>query len=262
MFSNNFKLYLINFFLIKAILSDETLSEDFDIIRKYGSTTTSKKKVFIETTDFDVGDNIYISLEFEGNFILNSELTYIFLKETYENKINYKTKTYQSTSSSSANGKTKKTYNYEIKKDDNEGNYLLLLLNNFPSPITVKNTKEDSSSSNAATIIGIIFALFFFIFFVVLIICLCKRCRRSRLPYGAVGYGSSIGYGISPYGVPPPMMPGQPMQPVMNIQPYGQNYPINSRVINVQNNRGDQITEGSASSNRMDQNPNNINQKA
>ena len=48
--------------LLCLLLIDSIISHDYEVVKKYGKETTYNKYIFIDTSEFDTGDKIYISI--------------------------------------------------------------------------------------------------------------------------------------------------------------------------------------------------------
>ena len=198
--------------IILSIIS--RVSSDTIIIPKYGKKTISSRDdlPFLEVSDFDSGDKIYISITTSYSSSWTS-LYYKFCDSTIGISLSSASSWVDYSSSSSSFGEH--TYNYKIKKDSSNAKYLYLR-SQLDFPITIENTEDDSS----VTIIIIIVVVFVvFVAAIIIIICCCRRCRAKRL--GVVPYPSTVGYGVTPYSVQPAVPVVQSaVQPVGIAQPY------------------------------------------
>ena len=198
--------------IILSIIS--RVSSDVIIIPKYGKKTISSRDdlPFLEVSDFDSGDKIYISITTSYSSSWTS-LHYKFCDSTIGISSSSASSWVDYSSSSSSFGEH--TYNYKIKKDSSNAKYLYLR-SQLDFPITIENTEDDSS----VTIIIIIVVVFVvFVAAIIIIICCCRRCRARRL--GVVPYPGTVGYGVTPYSVQPVVPVVQSaMQPVGIAQPY------------------------------------------
>ena len=197
--------------IIMSIIS--RVSSGVVIIPKYGKKTiySSSEEPFLEVSDFDSGDKIYISITTShSSHSTSTSLYYKFCDSTSSSSASSWV-AYSSSSSSMG----EHTYNYKIKKDSSNAKYLYLH-SLLPLPITIENTEDDSS----VTIIIIIVVVFVvFVAAIIIIICCCRRCRARRL--GVVPYPGTVGYGVTPYSVQPVVPVVQSaMQPVGIAQPY------------------------------------------
>ena len=183
------------------------------IIPKYGKKTiySSSDNVFLDVSDFDSGDKIYISITTYHTHY-NTRLDYIFC-----NSANgpYLTNNFvYDSSSSSTYGED--TYNYKIKKDVSDAKYLYLS-SSLPLPIDIENTEDDATTT---IIIIVVVCFVVLVAAIVIIVCCCRRCRARRLAAMPVPYPSAIGVGVSPYGVQPVPIVQPVVQPVGIAQPY------------------------------------------
>ena len=226
MFQKISLLIFLFFLMNNSVISVLTLN-------KYSSLITSISSSFLLTTSgFSVGEDIYIKIVAKnGGYCING-LDYAFFESKIGNYYAEHSITSHSRSSTTVNGFTEETFYYTIEKTKSRGNYLYMELH-CTGEILIENTKEDESlSSTIGTIVAIVCSIIALIIIIIIIICCCRTCRRNRAAIGGVGYVTPIGYGVSPYSIPPvvgvrpiqPMVAVQPMQPVVNIQPYGQNY--------------------------------------
>ena len=229
--------------IILSIIS--RVSSGIVIIPKYGKKTIdSGDSAFLEVSDFDSGDKIYISITTShSSHSTSTSLYYKFCDSTIgissclSSWVDY-------SSSSSSNGEH--TYNYKIKKDSSNAKYLYLH-SLLPLPITIENTEDDAS----VTIIIIIVVVFVvLVAAIIIIICCCRRCRARRL--GVVPYPGTVGYGVTPYSV-------QPVVPVVQsaVQPVGIAQPYYN--VNPQYNQYNQVAQAPMGSDirevQINQNP-------
>ena len=228
--------------IILSIIS--RVSSGIVIIPKYGKKTIdSGDSAFLEVSDFDSGDKIYISITTShSSHSTSTSLYYKFCDST--SGISSASSWVAYSSSSSSNGEH--TYNYKIKKDSSNAKYLYLH-SLLPLPITIENTEDDSS----VTIIIIIVVVFVvFVAAIIIIICCCRRCRARRLK--AVPYPGTVGYGVTPYSV-------QPVVPVVQsaVQPVGIAQPYYN--VNPQYNQYNQVAQAPMGSDirevQINQNP-------
>ena len=118
--------------------------------------------------------------------------------------------------SSSTSTNAEETYNYKIKKGSSNFNYLYLS-SGLNYPITIENTEDDASTT--VIIIVVVVSVVVIVATIIIIICCCRRCRARR--YATVPYPSTVGYGVSAFGMQPVIPVAQPVvQPVGVAQPY------------------------------------------
>ena len=118
--------------------------------------------------------------------------------------------------SSSTSTNAEETYNYKIKKGSSNFNYLYLS-SGLHYPITIENTEDDASTT--VIIIVVVVSVVVIVATIIIIICCCRRCRARR--YATVPYPSTVGYGVSAFGMQPVIPVAQPVvQPVGVAQPY------------------------------------------
>jgi len=229
--------------IILSIIS--RVSSGIVIIPKYGKKTisSSTEEPFLEVSDFDSGDKIYISITTSYSSYRTS-LYYKFCDSTSGISLSSALSWVDYSSSSSSFGEH--TYNYKIKKDSSNAKYLYLK-SQLDFPITIENTEDDSS----VTIIIIIVVVFVvFVAAIIIIICCCRRCRARRL--GVVPYQGTVGYGVTPYSV-------QPVVPVVQsaVQPVGIAQPYYN--VNPQYNQYNQVAQAPMGSDirevQINQNP-------
>lgn len=211
--------YSFHLFLI-ILLFNEVVS--YEVIPKYGSIETYDKKVFLDTSGFNVGDKIYISITSYSEYNFDTFLRVGFYESIDDKDINSfrgdEEISYSTYSSKSTYTSYEETYNYKIEKNKENGNYLYMEYY-LHTPVKIENTENDSSE--IIIILSVIFSVIFITVIIVIIICCCRRCRRTAAyPVGTSLYPSSLAYGVSPY-VP---QPGIVMQPVVNVQPYDNGY--------------------------------------
>ena len=228
--------------IILSIIS--RVSSGVVIIPKYGKKTiySSSEEPFLEVSDFDSGDKIYISITSSYTGMYSKRLEYKFCDSTSV----IPSTLYWVDHSSSSSSLGEDTYNYKIKKDSSNAKYLYLK-SSLPLPITIENTEDDAS----VTIIIIIVVVFVvFVAAIIIIICCCRRCRAKRL--GVVPYPSTVGYGVTPYSV-------QPVVPVVQsaVQPVGIAQPYYN--VNPQYNQYNQVAQAPMGSDirevQINQNP-------
>ncbi len=227
--------------IILSIIS--RVSSGIVIIPKYGKKTIySGDSAFLEVSDFDSGDKIYISITTSYSSYSTS-LYYKFCDSTGISSSSASSWVDYSSSSSSYG---EHTYNYKIKKDSSNAKYLYLD-SSLPLPITIENTEDDA----LVTIIIIIVVVFVVIVAaIIIIICCCRRCRARRLK--AVPYPGTVGYGVTPYSV-------QPVVPVVQsaVQPVGIAQPYYN--VNPQYNQYNQVAQAPMGSDirevQINQNP-------
>ena len=230
--------------IILSIIS--RVSSGIVIIPKYGKKTIdSGDSAFLEVSDFDSGDKIYISITTShSSHSTSTSLYYKFCDSTSGISPSSASSWVAYSSSSSSMGEH--TYNYKIKKDSSNAKYLYLH-SLLPLPITIENTEDDAS----VTIIIIIVVVFVvFVAAIIIIICCCRRCRARRL--GVVPYPGTVGYGVTPYSV-------QPVVPVVQsaVQPVGIAQPYYN--VNPQYNQYNQVAQAPMGSDirevQINQNP-------
>ena len=207
--SNKFLLFFSLFFLLmNQIISSE------DVIPKYGEKRTSAGYAYLDVSDFDSGDKIYISIT-TTDFYSNNRLGYMFCDNTNTHPSFFGLS--HEYPSSSSEDYPSKTYHYKIKKDNSNSKYLYMEYS-FIGSVTIENTENDGSL--VIIIIAVIFSVVFLVIIIIVIVCICRRCRNARL--GAVPVPVVSGYGVSPYGVQPVMPMVQPVvvQREVNVQPY------------------------------------------
>ena len=228
--------------IILSIIS--RVSSGIVIIPKYGKKTISSSNdhPFLEVSDFDSGDKIYISITSSYTGTYSKRLEYKFCDSTSV----IPSALYWVDHSSSSSSFGEDTYNYKIKKDSSNAKYLYLD-SHLPYPLTIENTEDDSS----VTIIIIIVVVFVvFVAAIIIIICCCRRCRARRL--GVVPYPGTVGYGVTPYSV-------QPVVPVVQsaVQPVGIAQPYYN--VNPQYNQYNQVAQAPMGSDirevQINQNP-------
>ena len=230
--------------IILSIIS--RVSSGIVIIPKYGKKTIdSGDSAFLEVSDFDSGDKIYISITTSySSYGYSTSLYYKFCDSTGISSSLVLSSWVDYSSSSSSYGEH--TYNYKIKKDSSNAKYLYLD-SRLHYPITIENTEDDAS----VTIIIIIVVVFVvFVAAIIIIICCCRRCRARRL--GVVPYQGTVGYGVTPYSV-------QPVVPVVQsaVQPVGIAQPYYN--VNPQYNQYNQVAQAPMGSDirevQINQNP-------
>ena len=88
---------------------------------------------------------------------------------------------------------------------------------NLNYPITIENTEDDASTT--VIIIVVVVSVAVIVATIIIIICCCRRCRARR--YATVPYPSTVGYGVSAFGMQPVIPVAQPVvQPFGVAQPY------------------------------------------
>ena len=207
---------ILFFSLISLSIITEILSTTENvIIPKYG-----KKKIydyqnaFLDVSGFDSGEKIYISITTSSySHSYSTRLGYAFYINI--NGLSFSTtNTIYESSSTSTNAE--KTYNYKIKKGSSNFNYLYLS-SGLNYPITIENTEDDASTT--VIIIVVVVSVVVIVATIIIIICCCRRCRARR--YATVPYPSTVGYGVSAFGMQPVIPVAQPVvQPVGVAQPY------------------------------------------
>ena len=246
-------------FLLHSILFSVIFSGCCDVIPKYGSKKTDDGKAVLNTSDFAVGDKIYISVTYYYCHCIGYNYLHYGFYESIEDKTSLSTDSYVDSSSSSSYeyfGSCEYTYNYKIKKQNNNDNYLYMESSCDP-PVLFENTEDDVSKT--ILIVSIVCAIIFVVIMILIIyFCCCRRGQRrcccGYTTYGTVSYAQSPAipvYNVSPYGAQPvvgvnvvqpvPITNGQPAQPITNGQPYynygpNQNYNQNANNQDVQYN--------------------------
>ena len=262
--SRNFMIIL----LLSSLYISGVVSATYDVIPKYGEKKTSGLRyAVLDTSGFEVGDEIYISVTAYYRCNNYYDLYYRFY-ETIEGKssLSYSDSVYYSSISYTESFNSyEETINYKIKKQKSNDNFLYMESKCSP-PLYFENTESDTTK--VILIVSIVVSIVVLAIIITVVVCMCRRCKRNAA-YGAVAYNQPIGYSVSPYAAQPvvgvnvvqPMHPVQPMQavqPVMNAQPYtnyapNQNYNQN---VNNQDVQYSSITPGQASDNRMNPNIN------
>ena len=196
-----------------------------EIIEKYGKMETNNKYIFLDVSDFDTGDKIYLTISNHDGYD-TSDLNYKFFEKIDNVNINsiealssirYNSKSYEDTN----NGYTIEIFDYKIKKEHKNENYLYLKFD-FNPPVTVENTKANTSTT--IIIICVVIGVVVIIVFIIIMIFYCRKCKNNHAYENEV-YPGSTGYKVSPYGSQPV---GAQIQPVVNVQPYGQNQNYNT----------------------------------
>ena len=203
---------ILFFSLISLSIITEILTENV-IIPKYGKKKIyENQNAFLDVSGFDSGEKIYISIT-TSSYSSDTRLGYAFYINT--NGISFSTtNTIYESSSTSTNAE--ETYNYKIKKGSSNFNYLYLS-SNLNYPITIENTEDDASTT--VIIIVVVVSVVVIVATIIIIICCCRRCRARR--YATVPYPSTVGYGVSAFGMQPVIPVAQPVvQPVGVAQPY------------------------------------------
>ena len=208
----------IIFFSIIFLSIISRISAKDVIIPKYGKITIyAGDKPFLDVSDFDSGEKIYISITTTNPYgYYTSKLYYRFYSSingitpttTYSNYV------YESSSTSSYD---EETYNYKITKDSSSSKYLYLD-SDLPLPIIIENTEDDASTSVVIIVVVVVCVVVLIVAIIIIVYC-CRRCRRRR--YATVAYPGVVGYGVSTFGVQPVVPVVQPVvQPVGVAQPY------------------------------------------
>ena len=205
---------ILFFSLISLSIITEILTENV-IIPKYGKRKIyNYQNAFLDVSGFDSGEKIYISITTSSySHSYSTRLGYAFYINT--NGFSFSpTNTIYESSSTSTNAE--ETYNYKIKKDSSNFNYLYLS-SSLNYPITIENTEDDASTT--VIIIVVVVSVVVVVATIIIIICCCRRCRARR--YATVPYPSTVGYGVSAFGMQPVIPVAQPVvQPVGVAQPY------------------------------------------
>lgn len=231
MFQKYSLLIFLFFLLINSTISIVTIS-------KYGTLTTTEKEAFLETSDFKVDEEIYITITSKTGYCSNGLRYKFYSTNTISNPTAYKSVSSYTTSSVTVGSYTEVTYHYTVKKENSNDNYLYMLYD-CTGKVKIENTEEDEGKT--IMIVAIVCSVVFVIIIIVIIVCCCRRCKRTGAVYGGVAYPTpvpigAVGYGVSPYGVPP-VVGVQPIQPVVNVQPYVQ--PVSgASYSNIQNPQG------------------------
>ena len=207
---------ILFFSLISLSIITEILSTTENvIIPKYGKKKIyENQNAFLDVSGFDSGEKIYISITTSSySHSYNTRLGYAFYINT--NGLSFSTtNTIYESSSTSTNAE--ETYNYKIKKGSSNFNYLYLY-SGLHYPITIENTEDDASTT--VIIIVVVVSVVVVVATIIIIICCCRRCRARR--YATVPYPSTVGYGVSAFGMQPVIPVAQPVvQPVGVAQPY------------------------------------------
>ena len=233
----------IIFFSLIILLIISRVSSGIVIIPKYGKKTIDYgDSAFLEVSDFDSGDKIYISITTS----YSSSWTSLYYKFCDSTGISSSSASSWVAYSSSSSSMGEHTYNYKIKKDSSNAKYLYLD-SHLTLPITIENT-EDDASVTIIIIIVVVFAVL--VAAIIIIICCCRRCRARRL--GVVPYPGTVGYGVTPYSV-------QPVVPVVQsaVQPVGIAQPYYN--VNPQYNQYNQVAQAPMGSDirevQINQNP-------
>ena len=119
----------------------------------------------------------------------------------------------------------------------------------FTPPVTIENTKEDSSIE--VVIYIVVSCVVFLLIVISIIVCCYRRCRQNN--NNIVQYPDTYGYSVSPYTV-------QPVVPVVqsNVQQNGITQPYyNSNQEYNQYNQIQVAPSSVGSDVRVEQNPNN-----
>ena len=187
---------------------------------------TNNKYIFLETKDFDNGDKIYISITGHNGYD-TSRISYKFFENidviTDANLGSIEVTSTAEKSSSSQEDTNERyyieTFDYKIKKNDKQGNYLFLKFE-FNPPVTVENTKE---SNKVIIIVCVVVSVVIIAVVVIILILHCRRCKNAQT-YVDDGNPLNNGYVANPSGAQPEF---KPVQPVMNAQPYNANSQLN-----------------------------------
>ena len=207
----------------------------FEVLSKYGKTKTHDSSIFLDVSDFELDDKIYISITTYQMHSLDQKLYYNFYDSTDMSDDYYTAPNYvysgSQTKVSSFNS-FEETYIYKIKKVVNS-KYLYLYYYLYP-PVTIENTKGDNSIVLIIVVIVIIVVVFAVI--IIVAICLCRRRKRARAMRN-IAYPMVTGYGISSYALQPALPPLQPgLQPIMptpinvNVKPNYNANPQNNQI--------------------------------
>ena len=210
------KIFIIFLFLLSILIKEEL---SFEVLSKYGKTKTHDSSIFLDVSDFELDDKIYISITTYQMHSLDQKLYYNFYDSTDMSDDYYTAPNYvysgSQTKVSSFNS-FEETYNYL-----------------YP-PVTIENTKGDNSIVLIIVVIVIIVVVFAVI--IIVAICLCRRCKRARAMRN-IAYPMVPGYGISSYALQPALPPLQPgLQPIMptpinvNVKPNYNANPQNNQI--------------------------------
>jgi len=196
-----------------------------EVMSKYSSKTVYSNSIFLDISGFDIEETIYISVSTDYPCYYNN-LHYKFYINTqdYRSSDSLSSVSYSSSVSTS----NEETYNYRIEKESGGYNYLYMKSDCTP-PLVFENT-EDDNTTVIIIIVVVVFAVFIAAL-ITIIVCCCRRCRRASV-YGTVPYPVAPitpVYGVTPYVSQPVVAVGgvQPIQPIVNVQPYGVNGPYN-----------------------------------
>ena len=234
------------FFIFFFIIFAKILS--IKILEKYGSTTIICKSpgedgyenaIALDSSGFDLKEDIFFTFKLEGVRDMTSQINYEFLdavvrENDYKNYFNSNSKTKDSSSNSQSQVMGKYTYKhyYTINKEEDK-KYLLIGFDCTSGELTIENTKEDDGNKEMIIII-VVFVVFFVIIIVITVIC-CIRRRKARAarmamrmqmasgayyPPPGMGMGMSVGVGMPPAYGSNYMMNNMPPQPnMMGSQP-------------------------------------------
>ena len=121
------KIFIIFLFLLSILIKEEL---SFEVLSKYGKTKTHDSSIFLDVSDFELDDKIYISITTYQMHSLDQKLYYNFYDSTDMSDDYYTAPNYvysgSQTKVSSFNS-FEETYNYL-----------------YP-PVTIENTKGDNS---------------------------------------------------------------------------------------------------------------------
>ena len=182
------------------------------VLKKYGKVEKTTGKVIFESKDFSEGDNMYIKVSKKGEF--NNELKYEYFntdEEIEDSSITSHYVTYQSSSSSSVNGRvTSSTKYFTIKKNSGEyggsnGNYLLLKIDyyNLVNDVDFENTENDGSTNGIIIVIIVLVVFLVLIGVIIGVACYCRR-KRAIMRQAYINQAPMM-----MYGGPQPMYPQQ-----------------------------------------------------
>ena len=225
---------IINYFLLCIFLLFIKRVTTHEIIEKYGKKETNNKYIFLHTSDFDNGDKIYITISNHDGYD-TSTINYKFFENIDNINVNnietlstvrHSSKSYEDTTY----GYTIEIFDYIIKKEDKNGNYLYLKFD-FNPPVTVENTK--GSNTTTIIIVAVVIGVVVIAVFIIIMIIYCRRCKNNQAYENGIN-PANIGYQVSPYASQPV---GVAMQPVANVQPYEQNQNYNV-------NQNEQVNQG------------------
>ena len=151
------------------------------ITKKYSKQKTENPIIFFDTSDFKVGDEIY--LIFSGVFY-DDEIYYAFIDDFTTTEISE----YEVEKSNKVKTKKKKGNNYEsryytFKKTEkaiqnSEGKYLMLLTN-LDGEYEIENTEENKGNNGNTAIIIVVIVVVVVIAVIIFIICYCKKKKQA-----------------------------------------------------------------------------------